>query len=66
MNKTKVSKFKVEDIEPFEHLEFIVRNSTPQERYKGLEKLWNLWYCVRKTLPQRIVDLQDKFREERF
>jgi len=63
MNKIKVAKFSIKDIEPFEHLEFIIKNTTPHQRYKGLEQLWDLWYSVRKTLPKRIIELQDKFRE---
>jgi hypothetical protein len=63
MRKIKVNNIKVRDIEPFEHLEFVVKNTTPYQRYKGLEMAWNFWYEIRKTLPKRIIELQDKFRE---
>ena len=62
MGKAKLSNLKIRDIEPFEHLEFIVKNTTPYQRYIGLEQLWNLWYERRKTLPKKILKLQDKFR----
>lgn len=48
-------------IKPFEHLEFIIKNTTPHQRYKGLEQLWDIWYKVRKILPQKIIELQDGF-----
>lgn len=60
MKKVKVNNIK--NIEPFEHLEFIIKNTTPYQRYEGLEQLWNLWYDVRKTLPKRVVELQDEIR----
>lgn len=63
MNRTKIGNFRIRNIEPFEHLEFIIKHTTPYQRYKGLQQLWDLWYKVRKSLPQRIIKLQDKFRE---
>jgi len=61
MRKIKVSKIKSREL--FEHLEFIVKNSTPYQRYRGLEQVWDLWYMRRKTLPKKIIELQNKFRE---
>ena len=48
MSKIKINNFKIKDIEPFEHLAFIVKNTTPYQRLKWLEQAWNLWYCIRK------------------
>jgi len=44
-------------------LEFVVKNTTPYQRWRALESAWLLWRAVRKTLPGRIIKLQDKFRE---
>jgi len=57
----KVSNLKIKEIEPFEHLEDIVRNTTPYQRLKCLEQMWKFWYIVRKKLPKRIAKLQEKF-----
>lgn len=64
MRKIKISN--IRNIEPFEHLEFILQNTTPYQRYKGLEQTWNLWYNVRKILPKRTIELQDKFRRAKI
>lgn len=66
MKTVKGPNFKAGEIIPYEHLEFVVRNTTPYQRWKGLEFAWLLWRAVRKTLPERIVKLQDKFREGRI
>lgn len=65
MNK-KRNNLKPKYIESFEHLQFVVKNTTPEQRYKGLEQAWNFWYEVRKHLPKKIVELQDKFRESKI
>jgi len=62
VNKIKENNLKIHDIEPFEHLEDAVKNTTPYQRLKCLEQMWDFWYIVRKRLPKRIVELQDKFR----
>lgn len=62
MKKIELNKIRHKDNEVFEHLEFIVKNTTPYQRYKVLEEMWDLWFRIRKTLPERIIKLQDKFR----
>lgn len=62
MKEIKVSNLKVRDIEPFEHLEDIIKNTTPYQRYQWLEQAWEFWRLIRKTYPKRIIALQDKFR----
>lgn len=57
-----MKRIKISEIEPFEHLDYVVKNTTPYQRLKWLEQAWNLWYQIRKTLPKRIIELQDKFR----
>lgn len=62
MSRIKAINSKINNIEVFEHLDYVVKNTTPAQRFQWLEEAWNLWYEVRKTLPKRIVELQDKFR----
>ncbi|MEW5692285.1 MAG: hypothetical protein AB1765_03200 [Candidatus Hydrogenedentota bacterium] len=57
MNKG--SDFKHEYIIPYEHLEFVVKNTTPYQRLKKLEETWLLWRAIRRTLPRRVIRLQD-------
>ena len=63
MSKIKAGNFKLKDVEPFEHLEFVLRHTTPSQRLKWLEQAWEYWYQIRKTLPQRVIKLQNKFRQ---
>ena len=63
MNKIKAGNFRIKDIVPFEHLEFILKHTTPYQRFKWLEKAWDFWYRIRKANPKRIIELQNKFRE---
>lgn len=60
--KLELDKRTLQEIEPFEHLDDVVKNTTPHQRLKALEQMWDFWYQVRKVLPKRIIELQDKFR----
>ena len=62
MNKVRINNFRIRNIEPFEHLDYIIKNTTPTQRLKWLEQAWYLWREIRKNLPKRIIKLQDKFR----
>lgn len=42
MKKTK----RVKDIEPFEHLDFVVKNTTAYQRFKWLEMAWDFWHKI--------------------
>jgi len=63
VNKRKSHNLKIKKIEPFEHLEDSIKNTTPYQRFKCLEQMWDFWYQVRKALPRRIIKLQDKICE---
>jgi alpha-L-arabinofuranosidase len=62
MKRIKAINSKISKIEVFEHLDYVVRNTTPAQRFQWLEEAWNFWYEIRKTLPKRVVELQDKLR----
>jgi hypothetical protein len=65
MKRAKVSK--IADIESFEHLDFIIKHTTPQQRFRWLEQAWKFWYYLRKNvLSKRVGELQDKFRQEKI
>jgi hypothetical protein len=52
-----MKKIKFKDIESFEHLDFVLKNTTPLERFKWLENAWDFWYRLKKN------KLQDRFRK---
>jgi hypothetical protein len=54
---------KIKEIEPFEHLDDVIKNTTPYQRLKVLEEMWDFWCVVRRRLPKKIIELQDKFRQ---
>lgn len=45
-----MKKAKVKYRESFEHLEYVIKNTTPYQRFKCLEQMWDFWYEVRKNL----------------
>ena len=64
MSKVRINNSNIKNIEPFEHLGFVVKNTTPSQRFKWLEQAWNLWHHLRnKVFSQRVIEFQDKFRE---
>jgi ABC-type lipoprotein release transport system permease subunit len=46
MNKAKVINFKLKDLTPDEHIEFILKKTTPLQRFKWLEEAWNFWHSL--------------------
>ena len=61
MKKIKKAEFEVKDVEPFEHLEFVVKNTTAAQRLKWLESAWNFWYELEmRRASQKITTLKNE------
>lgn len=48
MTKAQRLHFRAEDVTPYEHLEFVVKNSTPSQRLKWLGQAWDFWRRVQR------------------
>jgi hypothetical protein len=57
-----VNNFNLKGVAPFEHLEFILKNTTPYNRLVWLGQAYELWSQLRKGFSPKMIALQDKFR----